>query len=76
MARFVVDVVGQLDLGPLNAKYKPNGETAYPPSMLLSLLFYGYATGTFSSRALERKTYEGIDFRYIAANSHPDHSTI
>ena len=76
LARFVVEVVRQLDLEALNAKYKPNGEAAYPPSMLLSLLFYGYATGTFSSRALERKTYEGIDFRYIAANTHPDHSTI
>ena len=76
LARFVVDIVGQLDLAALNARYKPNGEAAYPPSMLLSLLFYGYATGTFSSRALERKTYDSIDFRYIAANTHPDHTTI
>jgi transposase len=44
--------------------------------MLLSLLFYGYAAGIFSSRALERNTYEAIDFRYISANSHPDHSTM
>jgi transposase len=76
LARFVVDIVGQLDLWALNAQYKPNGEAAYPPSMLLSLLFYGYSTGTFSSRALERKTYDSIDFRYIAANTHPDHTTI
>ncbi|MDL2226398.1 IS1182 family transposase [Deltaproteobacteria bacterium OttesenSCG-928-M10] len=76
LARFVVDIVSQLDLRVLNASYKENGEAAYPPSMLLSLLFYGYATGTFSSRSLERKTYDSIDFRYIAANTHPDHSTI
>jgi transposase len=76
LARFVVDVVGQLDLNSINASYQSGGEAAYPPSMLLSLLFYGYATGTFSSRALERKSYDAIDFRYITANSHPDHSTI
>jgi Transposase and inactivated derivatives len=76
LARFVVDVVSQLDLRPLMASYKENGELAYPPSMLLALLFYGYATGTFSSRALERKTYDAVDFRYISANTHPDHSTI
>ena len=76
LARFVVDIVSRLDLSVLNASYKENGEAAYPPSMLLSLLFYGYATGTFSSRSLERKTYDSIDFRYIAANTHPDHSTI
>jgi transposase len=76
LARFVVEVVGQLDLRSLNSDYRGQGEAAYPPSVLLSLLFYGYATGTFSSRALERKTYEAIDFRYIAANTHPDHSTI
>lgn len=76
LARFVVEVVGQLNLEALNAQYKPKGEAAYPPSMLLSLLFYGYATGGFSSRVLERKTYDSIAFRYIAANTHPDHTTI
>ncbi len=44
--------------------------------MLLSLLFYGYATGVFSSRKLERSTYDSVAFRFIAANAHPDHDTI
>jgi transposase len=44
--------------------------------MLVALLFYGYATGVFSSRKLERSTYDSITFRYIAANTHPDHDTI
>jgi hypothetical protein len=43
---------------------------------MVSLLFYGYATGVFSSRKLERATYDSIAFRYIAANQHPDHDTI
>jgi IS5 family transposase len=44
--------------------------------MLLALLFYGYASGVFSSRKLEQATYDSIAFRYIAANTHPDHDTL
>ena len=44
--------------------------------MLVSLLFYGYATGVFSSRKLEKASYDSIAFRYICANSNPDHDTI
>ena len=44
--------------------------------MLLALLFYGYATGVFSSRKLEQATWDSVAFRYVAANSHPDHDTI
>ena len=44
--------------------------------MLLGLLVYGYATGVFSSRKLERATHDSVAFRFIAANDHPDHDTI
>jgi len=53
-----------------------SGAKAYEPKLLLALLFYGYATGIFSSRKIERATYDSVAFRYIAANSHPDHDTI
>ena len=76
LARFIVDIVAQLDLTPLRGAYDGRGCKAYDPEMLLGLLFYGYATGTFSSRKLELATYESIAFRYIAGNSHPDHDTI
>ena len=76
LARFVVGVVGKLDLGVLRESYSGRGSDAYPPSMMVSLMFYGYATGVFSSRKLERATYDSIAFRYIAANQHPDHDTI
>jgi transposase len=52
------------------------GKKAYRPEVLLSLLFYGYATGTFSSRKIETATYDSIAFRFISANTHPDHDTI
>src|SRR5271169_1009162 len=76
LARFIVDVVEQLDLSGLEQSYAGRGSDAHHPAMLVALLLYGYATGTFSSRALERASYDSIAFRYITGNTHPDHDTI
>jgi transposase len=76
LARFVVDVVSKLDLHKLKMPYTGVGSEAFNPEMLLALLFYGYATGVFSSRKLEQATHDSIAFRYIAANTHPDHDTL
>jgi transposase len=76
LARFIVDVVEQLDVSELEQSYAGRGSDAHHPAMLLVLLLYGYATGTFSSRALERASYDSIAFRYITGNTHPDHDTI
>jgi len=76
LARFVVEVVSKLDLVPLRTSYAGRDSTPYDPGMLLSLLFYGYATGGRLSRKIEATTHNSVAFRYIAANSHPDHDTI
>lgn len=76
LARFVVDIIGQLDLSKVYVRYAPQGGEAIAPEILLGLLFYGYATGTFSSRKIERATHESIPFRFIAGGVHPDHDTI
>ena len=76
LARYVVDVVEGLDLSALERAYAGRGSDAYHPATLLSLLIYGYATGTFSSRKIERATYDSLAFRYIASNRHPDHDTL
>jgi len=76
LARYVVDVVEGLDLSALERAYAGRGSEAYHPATLLSLLIYGYATGTFSSRKIERATYDSLAFRYIACNRHPDHDTL
>ena len=76
LARFVVDIVERLDLKSLEHSYSGRGSHPYSPAMLTALLFYGYATGVFSSRKLEQSTYDSIAFRYVAANTHPDHDTI
>jgi len=76
LARFVVEVVTQLDLSALEAGYAGRGSAAHHPSVLLGLLIYGYATGVYSSRAIERASYESVAFRYVATNTHPDHDTL
>jgi transposase len=76
LARFVAEVVDGLDLRVMTASYRGSGEASYHPALLLGLIIYGYATGLFSSRRLERATYDSVAFRFIAANEHPDHDTI
>ena len=76
LARFVVETVESLDLGELERAYAGRGSAAFHPGMLLGLLIYGYATGVFSSRKIERAGYDSVAFRYVAANTHPDHDTI
>ncbi len=76
LARFVVDTISQLDLSAIYAHYGPRGGEPYAPEILLGLLFYGYATGVFGSRRIERATYEAAPFRFIAGNLHPDHDTL
>ena len=76
LARFVVEVVKLLDLSEIYDKYSERGGMPYAPEVLLGLLLYGYATGVFSSRKIERASYESIPFRYIAGNMQPDHDTI
>jgi transposase len=76
LARFVVEVIDGLDLRAMSGSYRGSGSASYHPRMLLGIVVYGYATGVFSSRKLERATYDSVAFRFIAANDHPDHDTI
>ena len=76
LARFVVEVIEGLDLRAMTGTYRGAGSASYHPALLLGIVVYGYATGVFSSRKLERATYNSVAFRFIAANDHPDHDTI
>jgi len=76
LARFIVQVISWLDVSAIYAKYGDEGGEAYAPELLLGLLFYGYATGVFSSRKIENATYESIPFRFLGGGWHPDHDTI
>src|SRR5271157_3039200 len=79
LARFLVDVVDALDIGAIYESYEEKdgrGQAAYDPTMMMRVLLYGYCIGSYSSRKIEAKTYEDIAFRYLAADEHPDHSTL
>ena len=76
LARFVVDIISQIDLSKIYEGYAERGGEAIAPEVLLGLLFYGYATGEFSSRRIEKASYENLGFRYVAGGLHPDHDTI
>nr|MBP8290435.1 transposase [Chromatiaceae bacterium] len=76
LARYVVEVVEGLDLSALERAYAGRGSLSDHPAMVLSLLIDGYATGGYSSRKIERATYDALAFRFIAANHHPDHDTL
>jgi transposase/transposase InsO family protein len=76
LAHFIVEVVEALDTREIEAAYRGGGSAPYPPKMLLALLFYCYAKGIFSSRQIERATYELIPVLYITGGLHPDHDSI
>lgn len=76
LARYIANVIESLDLGAIERVYAGRGSDAYHPATLMSLLIYGYATGVFSSRQIERATHDSVAFRYLACNRHPDHDTL
>lgn len=76
LARFIVLLIGMLDLDEIYKKYGERGGEAYAPEVMLGLLVYGYATGKYSSRKIEKATREEIPYIYIAGNMNPDHDTV
>jgi transposase len=76
LVRFIMDAVEALDLSAAKVNERGSGHPQYPPSMMCALLIYSYATGTFSSRQIERATQEDLPTRFLCGNTHPDHDTI
>src|SRR5437870_5004163 len=76
LAHFILDALAQLDCSRASINKRHSGSAQYPPSMMLAVLVYSYATGTFSSRQIEALTYQHLSVRYLAGNHHPDHDTI
>lgn len=76
LVHFIMDAVSALDLKTAKVNERGTGDAQYPPQMMLGLLIYSYATGVFSSRQIERTTYENVAVRVMCADTHPDHDTI
>jgi transposase len=76
IARFIVDIVEDLDLSTFYAHYGNRGGAPYSPEILLAVLFYAYCNGVFSSRKIEQACRDTVAYRYLAGNLTPDHDTI
>ena len=77
MVHFIIDAVESLGIQGFSVNERGSGSPQYPPSMMLALLVYSYATGRFSSREIEQSTYYDVAVRYLCGgNNHPDHDTI
>lgn len=76
LVHVVAEATELLDFQPLYYRYSTLGQNAYHPAMLLSLLFYSYARGTFSSRKIARQVKENVSFMYITGMQTPDFRTI
>jgi transposase len=76
LAHLILEAVELCDLRGARLNVRGSGSEQYPPSMMMALLIYAYATGLFSSRRIERASYESVALRYLCANHHPDHDTI
>ena len=79
LAYYVLDLVEELDLGEIERQLQSKdarGERPYSPRMMTALLLYGYAIGEFSSRKIERATFDDVAFRVLAAGEHPHFTTI
>ena len=79
LAFFISDVVEEMDLSAFHGQYEEGdarGNQPFHPAMMLKILIYGYATGTFSSRRIAQKIEEDVAFRVLAAGNFPQHRTI
>lgn len=76
LVHFILDAVASLDLRAVRVNTRGTGSQQYPPSMMLALLIYNYATGIFSSRQIEQATYDSVPVRLLTGDTHPDHDTI
>jgi len=79
LARFLLDVISELDLSAIERVYEAKdsrGRAGYHPAMMVALLIYAYCVGKPSSRRIERATYEDVAFRVLSGDQHPDHDSI
>jgi len=76
LVHLILDAVEQIPTGHFRVNHRGTGSEQYPPTMMLALLIYCYATGRFGSRTIEAATHSDVAVRYLCANHHPDHASI
>jgi transposase len=76
LVHLILDAVEQIPTAHFHVNHRGTGSEQYPPTLMLALLIYRYATGRFGSRTLEAATHSDVAVRYLCANHHPDHDSI
>ena len=76
VVRLVRQIIDQIDLSPLLAKYKGGGTSSFHPKVMLGILIYGYLSNIYSSRKLEQAVQSNIYFMWLCGMQRPDHNTI
>jgi transposase len=76
LVHLILDAVEQIPTGHFQVNHRGTGSEQYPPTMMLALLIYCYATGRFGSRTIEAATHSDVAVRFLCANHHPDHDSI
>lgn len=76
IVHFILDAVELIPTAHFHVNHRGTGSPQYPPTMMLALLIYCYATGRFGSRTIEAATQSDVAVRYLCANAHPDHASI
>jgi transposase len=76
IVHFILDAVELIPTAHFHVNHRGTGSEQYPPTMMLALLIYCYATGRFGSRTIEAATHSDVAVRYLCANEHPDHASI
>jgi len=76
IVHFILEAAEQIPTDQFRVNHRGSGSAQYPPTMMLALLIYSYATGRFGSRTIEAATHSDVAVRYLCANHHPDHDSI
>lgn len=75
---FLLELVPNLDLSPIYAYYdrETRGAPPFDPAMMVTLQFYSYSVGVFSSRKIAAASERNLAFQAIVGNQQPDFRTI
>jgi transposase len=76
LARLVEEIVNTLDTSEIEKKYSEIGQNSFPPKIMISILFYGYSKGIFSSRKIGISCHEVLPFMYLSKLFKPNFRTI
>jgi len=74
--RVIVEIVNRLDLSAFRRGEAEEGRPAYSPEIFISVIFYAFSLGVFSSREMERRCRSDCAFMFAAAGERLSHRSL